>query len=716
MMGNSEVKAQWVEVAVFAPLPGRFSYRWPAELGEACEGIRVRVPFGRGQREGMVCAVSGQPPSSLSPSEIRTVHDRLDSTPLLDNVRRQWLDRLCRYYLAREGEVLEMALAWAVARDARQFRCTDHAAFQAGFPALAEVFHGKRPLSCATIVQRCSGRYAYYQLNQAIEAGLLQALEPRQVAETSRSQARQLTLNDAQQQACNALLAGRDAFSPFLLFGRTGSGKTEVYLRAAEAIVRDGGQVMVLVPEISLTPMWLERVMQRFSSVGIWHSGLGKRDKLRVVERLEQLDVLIGTRSSLFLPLPRLRMIVVDEEHDASFKQQDGMRYSARDMAVLLAQQLHIPIVLGSATPSQESWSRVREKKYTLLQLPERVSGHRHAVPEIIDLRGSHEVIAPALQQALQQTLEKGEQSILFLNRRGFASGLQCTACGDVAECPHCSMRLTLHRGIRRLCCHTCGYARPVQTVCAQCGEEALLPLGEGTEKVETWLREHLPEYRFARFDRDAVRSTSAMVEVLETFARGELDGLLGTQMLVKGHHFPNVTLVGVINADHGMSMPDFRAGERWWQQMVQVMGRCGRGERAGRILIQTRMPESIWLSRLMHDDQEAVLDEELALRRQLAFPPFARWVRLLLSGRHREQVWQAAGQLAAHVASLSTCQISGPMFCPVERVAGRFRVEVLLRDATRQQLPWKLAPLLASLKLPSAVRLNVDVDPQDMM
>jgi len=708
---------QWVEVAVFAPLPDRFIYRWPFSLGEACEGVRVRVPFARGHRLGMVCTLLDQLPDFLQQKEVLAVQDRLDARPLLDPIRRQWLTRLQHYYLAQEGEVLETALAWAVAWDTQRFRCPDHAALQARFPELAAVFHGRRALSRATIVRRCSDTHGHYSLNLAIQAGLLEAVNIRQdLSEMPVNRQSGLVLNEAQQRACDALIAARETFVPFLLFGRTGSGKTEVYLQAAEAIVQFGGQVLVLVPEIGLTPMWLKRVIQRFSAVGIWHSGLTQREKLQVADRLEHLDVLIGTRSALFLPLPRLRMIVVDEEHDASFKQQDGIRYSARDMAVLLAQQLQIPVVLGSATPSQESWCRIRKGKYTLLHLPDRITGNVQVRPEIVDMRGSYDVVSSSLQQALQQTIEQGEQSILFLNRRGFASALQCTACGDVAECPHCSMRLTLHRHIRRLCCHTCGYMRRVQTVCPQCGEEALLPLGEGTEKVEAWLREHMPDYRFARFDRDVVRTNSTMIDILESFARGDLDGLMGTQMLVKGHHFPNVTLVGVINADHGMSMPDFRAGERWWQQMVQVMGRCGRGERAGRVLIQTRMPESFWLSRLMHDDQEAVLDEEMALRRQLSFPPFSRWVRLLLSGRKREQVWQAAELLAVHVATLSACQISGPMFCPVERVAGKFRVEVLLRDASRQHLPWRLAPLLATVKLPSTVRLKVDVDPQDMM
>lgn len=440
-----------------------------------------------------------------------------------------------------------------------------------------------------------------------------------------------------------------------------------------------------------------------------------------MVSRLGDIDVLIGTRSALFLPLPRLAMIVVDEEHDASFKQQEGIRYSARDAAVLLAQELKVPIVLGSATPSLESWRLAREGHYRLLELPERIAAPVPPEPEIIDLKslGRDVLISPPLAEAMQKTLARGEQLILFLNRRGFAPALQCCSCGHIAECPHCSMRLTLHRRASRLRCHFCNYARKVAPACEACGESELLPLGEGTERIEEWLTEKFPEHRFARFDRDSVRSMAALQEVLRAFSDGRIHGLVGTQMLVKGHHFPNVTLVGVLNADLGMGLPDFRAGERWWQQMIQVMGRCGRGEHAGRVLIQTRMPDSVWLKRLAPGTEPVVLDEELQLRGALGFPPYARWVRLVFSSRRHESAWKAAEHMAGILrqqAQRWNVDLVGPMNCPIERLAGRFRVELVVRDAHRRSLPWKLAPLLVRRAFGPGVRVQLDVDPYDLM
>jgi len=707
-----------VEVAVFAPLARRFTYRWPAELDSPCVGIRVRVPFGRGLRMGVVVHTGTTLPEGLREDEVLDVVDRLDAYPPLDARRMQWLKRLRQYYLANEGEVWETALAWLHVLEDQRFRCHDPAALGDAMPALTAAFPDRRARSLRTIARRCGPMPVCHWLRQAQRAGLIEAVAPEdsQPETVADEPPARVSLTPRQRRACEEIESGRQGFAPFLLFGCTGSGKTEVYLRAAESIVREGGQVLVLVPEIGLTPMWLRRVTRRFERVGIWHSGLGASERLREVLRLERVQVLIGTRSALFLPLPRLRMIVVDEEHDASFKQQDGLRYSARDMAVLLAQQLSIPIVLGSATPSQESWRCARAGQYRLLRLPERIANAPRVRPEIIDMRQTHDVISSPLLTALRETLQRGEQSILFLNRRGFAQALQCAACGHVVECPHCSMRLTLHRQARLLRCHVCGHARRATPVCEQCGEQALLPLGEGTEKVEQWLRTQLPEYRFARLDRDAVSTARALQSLLDAFGRHELDGLIGTQMLVKGHHFPNVTLVGVINADLGMSMPDFRAGERWWQQMVQVMGRCGRGERAGRMLIQTRMPDSLWLHRLLEHDEERVLDEELQLRRQMQYPPFARWVRLLLTGRRRERVWQAAEALAERLETGVASARSGPMACPLERMHGEARVELLLRDASRRLLPWGLGEVLAGFRPPTGVRLKVDVDPVDMM
>jgi len=393
------------------------------------------------------------------------------------------------------------------------------------------------------------------------------------------------------------------------------------------------------------------------------------------------------------------------------------MSYSARDSALLLAQQLSIPIVLGSATPSLESWRQVEQGGYQRLDLPERIASGADTIrPEVVDMRGLESPLSDRLLEAVRETRAAGEQSILFLNRRGYAPALQCTACGDVPECPSCSLRLTLHRRAGSLRCHACGFRRRVPKSCEVCGEAAFMPLGEGTEKLEDLLHEQIPELRFARFDRDAITSHSRLEKTLTDFEQGELDCLLGTQMLVKGHDFPNVTLVGVVNADLGISMPDFRAGERWWQQMTQVTGRAGRGDKPGRVIVQTRMPEAVWLTRIGETSAVATLNEEMELRKMLDFPPFARWLRVVFSAAKTDAATQLAMQFVRYCEQIEGLSISGPMPCALERMAGKSRIEVLLRDPSRKLLPWKLAPLLEGINLPRDVRMRIDVDPQDMM
>ncbi|TLS76026.1 primosomal protein N' [Mariprofundus erugo] len=702
-----------VEVAVFSPLPGSFTYSWPEELGEACAGIRVRVPFGKGFRNGVVLRLLRSAPEGV---ELKTISDRLDVQPLYDAARMQWLDRVRRYYLATHGEVWQLALAWAAHDDHRRFRCPDIGAFEKAYPLLAGLFINKRALSLKKMAAGFVTAPLVHAVHSACHAGLLNEVIQKPLLEHSEGKPFELQLTEAQTIAVDHV-TGAAGFTPFLLFGCTGSGKTEVYLRAAAEMIRRGGRVLVLVPEIGLTPMWIARLQARFARVAVWHSAMTERERLAVRQHLDHTDILIGTRSALFLPLPHLSMIVVDEEHDGSFKQLDGIAYSARDMAVLLAQQLNIPIVLGSATPSLESWRQAEAGHYQRIDLASRIAVHALQVkPKIIDMRQVDGPVSPQLQHALQQTLEAGDQSILFLNRRGYAPALQCCACGDVPQCPACSMSLTLHRKAAQLRCHSCGFSRRVPLCCEACGEPALMPMGDGTEKLDEWLTEHLPALRFARFDRDMVTSHTRLSEILAAFERRELDCLLGTQMLVKGHDFPHVTLVGVINADQGMSLPDFRAGERWWQQMTQVTGRAGRGDKPGHMLIQTRMPDAPWLSRIGESEAEATMHEELELRRMLNYPPFARWVRVLFSATHADRAVQAAEAFARRCHDLSDVMISGPMPCPLERVAGRYRFEVLLRDVSRQLLPWKLAALLDTLPVPSGVRRRVDVDPQDMM
>ncbi len=703
-------------MAVFAPLPQPFTYAWPHVLGEPVPGLRVRVPFGRGHRTGVILGkASGSPDTG-----VKEVAECLDDVPLYDARRRDWLERLRQYYLAAPGEVWDLALGWAEALDARRFRCPDREALAAAYPLLATAFPTRAAVNLKSLRRRL-GQIAFRDvLARAVSDGLVEPVDTNPsvaAGAVEAGEAKPAALTSAQQRALGAIAEARDTFRPFLLFGCTGSGKTEVYLQAIERIVADGGQALILVPEIGLTPMWLGRLAARFAQVAVWHSGLGGPERLRSVQSLPDCQVLIGTRSALFLPLPRLGLIVVDEEHDGSFKQQEGIAYSARDMAVLLAQELHIPVVLGSATPSLESWRQAADGHYALLELPERIQPHAEPVPERIDLRGVDGVLSEPMLAALHQVTDAGQQAILYLNRRGYAPALQCTACGEVEACPHCSLRLTLHRRHRRLRCHGCGFVAAVPRVCAHCGEAALMPLGAGTEKLEEALHDALPALRFVRFDRDTVTSPKRLTDTLSRFSRGDIDCLIGTQMLVKGHHFPNVALVGVINADLGTALPDFRAGERWWQQMTQVIGRTGRGEVPGRVIIQTLNPEAPWLSRLGEHRARAVLDQELALRRQLQYPPYSRWVRVLFSAARAEAADGAAERLAEALRrALPEIAVTGPMPCAIERLGGRYRFELILRDDGRRHLPWRLAPLLTHLPAPAGVRRRIDVDPQDMM
>ena len=719
---TTEHHVAYVEIAVFAPLAGTFTYLWPAFLGKIATGIRVQIPFGKGKRIGVVINYTTAAPDCKN--RYKSVLDRLDDTPLLDQTRRAWLKRVGRYYLAQPGELWSSALGWASQNDTRRFRCLDPSTLQQKSSPLADLFQTRAAISLKKVIERCDDTLAVRHLiSQSCAHKLIEEVshEPLWLKKQSTGQESENRQSpeatDAQHKAITSITSALKKFQPFLLFGCTGSGKTEVYLKAAQEVIAAGDQVLILVPEIGLTPLWLMRLRERFKQVALWHSAMTAKERLQVRQHLHDTDILIGTRSALFLPLPRLALIVVDEEHDASFKQQEGMTYSARDMGILLAQELNIPIVMGSATPSLESWRQVTSGVYQRLNLPQRIASNNAPIASsIIDMREEEGPVSKSLFTALQETLANRDQSILFLNRRGYSPALQCTACGDVPECHACSMRLTLHRRAGQLRCHSCGFRRRVPNTCESCGEVAFMPLGEGTEKLEEWLKEKLPDLRFARFDRDVITSHNRLEKTLTAFEQGELDCLIGTQMLVKGHDFPNVTLVGVINADLGISMPDFRAGERWWQQMTQVTGRAGRGDKAGQVIIQTRMPDAEWFQRIDESLAESTMNDELQLREMLSFPPFARWVRIVFSARKLERANQVAQQYASLCESLEGVSISGPMPCPMERVAGQYRIEVLLRDPSRKLLPWKLESIQSSMPTSRDVRIRMDVDPQDMM
>ncbi|MDQ6963981.1 MAG: primosomal protein N', partial [Mariprofundales bacterium] len=686
-----------VEVAIFAPLQSCFTYLWSATLGEPLVAIRTLVPLGSSLRLGVVERIS-----TMHQGEIegyKEVADRLDVKPLLPSEYRVWSARMAAYYLALPGERWETALAWAADEGRRRFRVSDVDALATEMPAMWAAFGASRRIvTQATVRKRlaCSG--SYWQLRIAEQNGWVVEVVEEELsvaADTTANDQGRVILNPDQQQAVDALVEAQGGFLCHLLFGCTGSGKTEVYVRAAEQVIAAGGQVLVLVPEIGLTPMWLSRVTERLGSVGVWHSALKPRARHALRSRLDQVDAVVGTRSALFLPLPRLQFIIVDEEHDGSFKQHDGVPFSARDMAVLLGQQIGVPVVLGSATPSMESWHQAHSGRYRLLTLPNRVGGGGVVTTRVVDMRGSYDLLSPELLTALARTRDAGQQSILYLNRRGYSPALHCTACGAVPLCRNCTARMTLHRTRRELRCHLCSWQRRVPNRCDSCGEQALLPLGAGTERLVELLATELPQLRVARLDRDVVLSMEQHIETLDRFACGEVDCLIGTQMVVKGHHFPRVTLIGVVQADLGLNLPDVRAAERWWQQLTQVIGRAGRGSEVGETLLQSYQPDHPWLGQLGDGFASAILQQEMVMRQQMSAPPFSRWVRVVFSALSEERALEGARRLGEAAANMAGVQMSGPIPCAIERINRRFRFELLFRDESRKLLPWALKPVL---------------------
>ena len=532
-------------------------------------------------------------------------------------------------------------------------------------------------------------------------------------------------LTAAQTAAVQSVTSAR-GFRPFLLHGVTGSGKTEVYLRAIDEILGRGLQALVLVPEISLTPQLVTRFRERFRvPIAVLHSDL--TDQERACSWLSahagKAPIVLGTRSAVFTPLPQLGIIVIDEEHDASYKQQDGFRYSARDVAMMRARRADVPIVLGSATPSLEALNRVRAGAYECLTLPSRAGGATLPAIQLLDMRrlAVDDGLSHPLRVALAQTLERQEQALLFLNRRGFAPVWMCYDCGWVAPCKRCDARLTFHKASARLRCHHCGAETTLPAACPTCQGTQLNPLGEGTQRVEAALKALFPQARIVRIDRDSVRGKDVLETTLERVRAGEADILVGTQMLTKGHDFPNVTLVGVLNADQGLYGSDFRASERLVQQIVQVSGRAGRAAKAGRVLIQTYHPGHPVFAALLHQNYEDFAEYAVRERRDSGYPPFSH---LALLRAESPTVGAALGFLRRAQAIARQCgdnsdvQLMDPVPSPMERRAGRYRAQLLIQSAARAPLHALLScwiERLGQLKEAKRVRWSIDVDPIDM-
>ncbi len=719
----------FLRVAVAAPVEGVFDYIVRAGPIEQCApGVRVEVPFGSGRRMGIILARIQPSDCSIdAPKEVLRV---IDTSPALGEEAMRLGAWLASYYHAPLGEVLAMMLPPAL-REGEPLVQPACMGWRLAAGAPIELARAPRQNEVLARLRQAPGGLADEALRGL--AGPLRSLAARGLVERVTIGSEEgsphvprpsVSLNADQAEAARAIISALGGFAAHLLYGITGSGKTEVYLAAMDEVLSRGGQVLVLVPEIGLTPQLVARFEARLGGgLAVFHSRMSPRARRDawLAARAGRARVVLGTRSAVFAPMPRLGLIVVDEEHDLSYKQQEGIRYHARDVALVRARQQGIPIVLGSATPALESLHNARQGRYRLLRLHARAGGAVLPRLELLDVRRRpmHEGLSAPLIERMREQLAAGGQVLLFLNRRGYAPALTCHACGNVEYCRHCSAPMSVHRARGRLVCHHCGAERDLPARCPACGSRELEMQGVGTERLEAALRGLFPEFMIERIDRDTTRRKGALEGKLARAHSGEARILLGTQMLAKGHDFPGVTLAAVLDADRGLFGSDFRAPERLLQLIVQVAGRAGRAERPGEVLIQTHQPGHPLLQGLLHGGWEACMEGLLDERRQAGLPPFAHLALLRAEARDEPKARGLLDRSGAWIASEGAgVQALGPAPAPLERRAGRHRYQLLLLAPRREDLHALLHGLLPRLRAwpeGRGVRWSLDVDPQEM-
>lgn len=724
-------------VAVPVPLSRHFDYLPPHDNPPTpAPGTRVLVPFGRGQRVGIFLALSNE--SDVPADKLKAVSSVLDDEPCFDTAMLSLLQWASRYYVYPVGEVFGQALpsalrepeqslarwtrAWQLTQAGREapVGATSRAPIQSKLREQLRT-HGA---SDASALATC-GKSWRDALKKLIARDWIEEVQLPAAAPPSSAACEQaLQLNDEQRIAVEAVSEQLGTFKPFLLDGVTGSGKTEVYLQLVQRCLEQGKQVLVLVPEIGLTPQLMSRFNNRFSvPVVALHSAMADGTRLQHWQwaMRGEARVLIGTRSAVFTPMPDLGLIIVDEEHDGSFKQQDSFRYHGRDLALVRARAAKIPILLGTATPSLETYKNARDGKYGKLSLRQRAGDASPPVIELLDIRRSqlHEGLSQRLIDAMHEPLSKGQQVLIFLNRRGFAPVLMCESCGEACDCKRCDAHMTWHRSDGQLHCHHCGGQRPLPAVCEHCNEPALSQVGQGTQRIEDELRSQFPKHRVLRVDRDNTQRKGALAESLEKAHNGEADILVGTQMLAKGHHFPKVTLVGVLDMDGGLYRVDYRAAEVMGQTLVQVAGRAGRAVDKGKVVIQTRLPDNPLLLTLLRSGYAAFADALLQDRKMSLWPPYCR----LAIARAESTTPGAGQQLLEHIYAILSkepdlqCAPPGP--APMERRAGRYRAQLMITADNPNALIKQITRLrlyLENSKTKGVARWNIEIDPVDML
>ena len=725
-----------IRVAVPVPLAEAFDYLWLDPSAVPAPGCRVRVPFGRGERIGVVLehAVS----SELAPHKLKPALECLDDKPLIGPELLDMLRWAADYYHHSIGDVINHALpaklreggplddpdtaVWSVTGSGRE-QALDKLARRAKQQARAlETLAAASQLTDDELRQAGITRPVIGRLHSK---GWIERRHAAAVEEASPvGSGEELPALTEAQAAALAEIERHDAgFAPFLLHGVTGSGKTEVFLRLIDAELRQGRQTLLLVPEISLTPQVVARLSRRFGpALAVMHSGLSDKDRLVAWRRAYrcQAQVIVGTRSAVFAPLPAAGLFIVDEEHDPAYKQERTFRYSARDLAVLRAQRLGVRAVLASATPSLESFRNAFEGRYRLLSLPKRIGRAGQPKLRSIDMNqhASRKSISTPLLACIDEHLGRGNQVLLFLNRRGFAPALFCPSCATVEECDRCDAKFTVHARSGRLRCHHCGKEAPLRWACPRCGSERIA-VGAGTQRIGDELQARYPERRIARLDRDVTAKRGALAAVLDAVEAGEVDILIGTQMLTKGHDFPRVTLVGVLNADQGLFGTDLRSDERLAQTIVQVAGRAGRREQPGEVVIQTHFPTHPLLGSLLTTDYEDFARRALAERHASGWPPYAHLAIWRAEAVRRDAVYALLDRIKAAAGPVrGPVQILGPAAARMERMGGKIRGQLLFSSRQRRELHGLIAHVLAEIRAwPEArrVRWAIDVDPNEL-
>ena len=753
-------EAKFARVVIPSPLKQPLIYAVPRSARQQVSvGTRVWIPLGRRKVVGVVIELLG----TTSLTEIKEIEAILDERPILDSKLLRLARWISQYYVASLGEVLATVLPSSLRPQSKRTVFARAGAFSFSQILDERVFESlrgsSRGMSCETLMRKFPGDEINRALRRLESSG---AIEIHESIPSRRSRSKEVTLAidpadpdsaarfvlTSEQEIALSAIANRlshGGFETFLLHGVTGSGKTEVYLRAMEQVRESGRRSLILIPEISLTPQLIDRLNVRFPGrVGVLHSALSGAERSAHWWNIARgnVDVVVGARSAVFAPLPDLGLIIVDEEHDPSYKQEEGVRYNGRDVAVVRGKLTGCPVILGSATPALESYENCLRGRYRLLEITKRIYQRPLPQMDIVDLRAEsahrksdsgashtgkgddHPLVSKRLVKALIENYQRARQSLIFLNRRGFSNFLQCNTCGHVIRCSHCSVTLTLHLQRGSLCCHHCDYRRPITDSCPECGNATLREVGVGTEQIEQSLQRIVTGARVARLDRDTSGKRGVQEKLIRSWENGEIDILVGTQIITKGHDVGGVTLVGALLADLSLNLPDFRAAERTFQLLNQVAGRSGRGDDPGHVIVQTYAPDHYVFQYLLSHDYKGFFELELEFRRALSYPPFSRLVSLCIDGPKVAEVESQAKKLAAHLRERHAAnskyrdqvEILGPAPAPIAKLRGRYRWQLLIKAKQISAL-LEFANIAREL-LPrsSKARLHIDVDPFNML